>query len=361
MDIATNLNFLIESHQLQDKVKQMPLLSIHHLKGHRELRLAHLALGVITMGYVWQEGKEKPAKTLPKGLAVPYCRVSEVLGLPPILVYADSVLANWKKKDRNGPMDIGNLDTVFTLPGGDTCKGFLLVSLMVEKAASSGLQGIAMAMNSMVTHDISSMEEALLTTAASLIEMREAFQLMHGEVDPTLFYGVLRTFLSGWKDNPMLPEGLRYEGVWEEPRHFSGGSAAQSSAIQCFDELLGIRHKEEHDASFLMRMREYMPPPHRRLIEAIAAGPALRQYVISSASARLSFAYNCCVAELVKLRSYHINTVYKYINIPANKAKRSGCPFGGTSLALRETGTGGSDVLRFLQSIRNSTKDYLIY
>lgn len=35
----------------------MPLLSTRLLKGHRELRLAHLALGVMTMGYVWQEGE----------------------------------------------------------------------------------------------------------------------------------------------------------------------------------------------------------------------------------------------------------------------------------------------------------------
>lgn len=40
----------------------MPVLSPHHLKGHRELRLAHLALGFITMGYVWQEGQHLPAQ-----------------------------------------------------------------------------------------------------------------------------------------------------------------------------------------------------------------------------------------------------------------------------------------------------------
>lgn len=48
--------------------------------------------------------------------------------------------------------------------------------------------------------------------------------------------------LSRWKDNPAMPEGLVYEGVATEPLRYSGGSAAQSSVLQAFDEFLGIRH-----------------------------------------------------------------------------------------------------------------------
>lgn len=46
-----------------------------------------------------------------------------------------------------------------------------------------------------------------------------------------------------WKDNPSMPEGLVYEGVQEKPMEFSGGSAAQSSILHCFDELLGVQHE----------------------------------------------------------------------------------------------------------------------
>lgn len=47
-----------------------------------------------------------------------------------------------------------------------------------------------------------------------------------------------------WKDNPSMPKGLIYEGVQKEPMEYSGGSAAQSSLLHCFDELLGIKHEE---------------------------------------------------------------------------------------------------------------------
>lgn len=42
----------------------MPLLEMDLLRSHQELRLAHLALSVITMGYVWQEGEEDKVKVL---------------------------------------------------------------------------------------------------------------------------------------------------------------------------------------------------------------------------------------------------------------------------------------------------------
>lgn len=47
---------------LKVSVFQMPLLSSQFLTMHRELRLAHLALGVMTMGYIWQEGEKNIAE-----------------------------------------------------------------------------------------------------------------------------------------------------------------------------------------------------------------------------------------------------------------------------------------------------------
>lgn len=51
-------------------------------------------------------------------------------------------------------------------------------------------------------------------------------------------------YTSRWKDNPCMPQGLVYEGVQTEPIECSGGSAAQSSLLHCFDELLGVQHEE---------------------------------------------------------------------------------------------------------------------
>ncbi|KAM4606962.1 indoleamine 2,3-dioxygenase 2-like [Polymixia lowei] len=354
MDLANNLTPLIESHQLRDLVDRMPVLSPHRLTSHRELRLAHLALGVISMGYVWQEGQHAPAETLPKAVALPYWLVSRRLGLPPILTYADSVLANWKLKDPAGDMEIGNMDLIFTLPGGESCRGFFLVSLLVEMAASSGMTGAVEVMHGMEMHDLSKIQRGLLNVVQSLKNMKETFKLMHEHVDPTDFHGTLRIFVSGWRDNPMLPHGLLYEGVSKERIFLSGGSAAQSSAIQCFDALLCIEHDGDSGA-FLMRMRDYMPPAHRQLIETLSVCPSLQEFVLSCSNPAVCEAYDACVLALEDLRSYHLNVVAKYIIVPGSRARATGCPLRGVGAALDETGTGGSSLMVFLKSVRDTT------
>ncbi|XP_035982694.1 indoleamine 2,3-dioxygenase 2 isoform X2 [Fundulus heteroclitus] len=354
MDLANNLAHLIESRKLRDLVHKMPVLSPHLLSNHRELRLAHLALGFICMGYVWQEGQHEPAQILPKALAWPYWLISRRLGLPPILTYADSVLANWKLKDPTG-----NMDLIFSFPGGESCRGFFMVSLLVEMAGSSGITGALEVMHAMKISDLIGIQKGLIKVTQSLRKMKETFQLMHNHVEPNAFHGTLRIFVSGWRDNPMLPRGLLYEGVSNEPILLSGGSAAQSSAIQCFDALLCIQHEGETGA-FLTRMRDYMPPAHRQLIETLSVCPSLRDFITTCSSSDLCQAYNSCVSALVDLRSYHLNTVAKYVLVPGNRAISMGCPLRGVGTALNTTGTGGSDLMVFLKSVRNTTQRALI-
>lgn len=359
LDLAHNLTHLIESRKLRDLVHKMPVLSPDLLSNHRELRLAHLALGFISMGYVWQEGQHAAAQILPKALAWPFWLVSRRLGLPPILTYADSVLANWKLRDPTGEMEIGNLDLIFSFPGGESCRGFFIVSLLVEMAASSGLTGALEVMHAMKIVDLMGIQQGLVKVTQSLKKMKETFKLMHNHVDPTAFHGTLRIFVSGWRDNPMLPRGLLYEGVSNEPILLSGGSAAQSSAIQCFDALLCIQHEDETGA-FLTRMRDYMPPAHRQLIETLSVCPSLRDVIMSQPRSDLCQAYNSCVSALVDLRNYHLNTVTKYVLVPGNHARNMGCPLRGVGTALNTTGTGGSSLMVFLKSVRNATRKALI-
>lgn len=107
-------------------------------------------------------------------------------------------------------------------------------------------------------------------------------------------------------------------------------------------------------------MRDYMPPAHRQLIEALSVCPSLRDFILSCSSSDLCQVYNCCVSALVDLRNYHLNTVAKYVVVPGNQARSMGCPLRGVCTALNATGTGGCDLMVFLKSVRNTTQKVLI-
>uniref|UniRef100_A0A7N4P7P4 Indoleamine 2,3-dioxygenase 1 n=1 Tax=Sarcophilus harrisii TaxID=9305 RepID=A0A7N4P7P4_SARHA len=339
--LAKNLPTLVEEGQFREEAEQLPELSIDELQGYKEQRLAHLALSVITMGYVWQD-----RNVLPRNIAVPFWNLSEKLGLPPIMVYADCVLANWKKKDPLGSMTYDNMDTLFAFPGGDCSKGFFLVSLLVEKAAASAMKVIPDIFEAVKKKNSESLKESLQSVASSVYEAYKTFQLVHD-------------FLC-WKNCSLLPKGLIYEGVSEIPKEFAGGSAAQSSIMQCFDALLGIQHTTENDeksAKYLEEMRNYMPSPHKIFLEAVASHSSVRDFVSSSDDIQLKKAYNECVKALVHIRNYHLQVVNKYIISPSSKQDSEK---GQKSSDDEVKGTGGTNLLIFLRSVRDTTKRALL-
>ncbi|XP_038951143.1 indoleamine 2,3-dioxygenase 2 isoform X1 [Rattus norvegicus] len=346
MEIAHRLPHLIESHQLQAHVYEMPLLDCRFLTSYREQRLAHLVLAAITMGFVWQEGEAQPQK------------VSRSLGLPPILVHSDLVLTNWTKRNPEGPLEIGNLETIISFPGGESLQGFILVTVLVEKAAVPGIKALVLGVEAIRQHSQDTLLEALQQLRLSIQDITRALAQMHDYVDPEIFYLVIRIFLSGWKDNPVMPVGLVYEGVSTEPLKYSGGSAAQSSVLHAFDEFLGIQHCKE-SVDFLHRMRDYMPPSHKAFLEDLHSAPSLRDYILDSGPGGCLMAYNQCVEALGELRSYHINMVARYIISAASKA-RSRMLTRLSPHALEDRGTGGTAVLSFLKSVREKTMEAIL-
>ncbi|XP_035641485.1 indoleamine 2,3-dioxygenase 2-like isoform X3 [Oncorhynchus keta] len=301
---------------------------------------------------------------LPRNLAIPYCEVSQRLGLPPILTHADAVLANWRKRDPQGLFDMENLELLVTLPGGDSVRGFFMVTLQVELAAVPAIKSIPLVINGVQRGDAETVTRALEEFSQAIQGMTDALKLMHVYVKPEVFYGIMRIYLSGWKDNSSMPAGLVYEGVQAEPMEYSGGSAAQSSLLHCFDELLGVKH-EAMSGAFLTRMRNYMPPSHKRLIQDISLQPSLRGFVQQQACEPLTAAFQLCVTKLLALRSYHINVVSRFITVPAARARQlrnqgnisQEETVSRAPTALEEKGTGGSGIMNFLKTVRDCTRD----
>jgi indoleamine 2,3-dioxygenase len=94
--------------------------------------------------------------------------------------------------------------------------------------------------------------------------------LCREKCDPYIYYARVRQPMSGWRNNPALPQGLTYEGVAPQEHlhlditaggaaywHGGGGSGdgalrlqlygetgAQSSVVPAFDIALGVEHEK---------------------------------------------------------------------------------------------------------------------
>lgn len=182
----------------------------------------------------------------------------------------------------------------------------------------------------------------MITTV--LAEMHTLLLRMPEKCDPYIFFHRIRPFLAGWE-----APGLVYEGVSETPQQFAGGSAAQSSLLQALDAGLGIAHHDDETRPFLLEMRRYMPPPHRRFIESLEAGPSLRHFALVQRDRHpaLYERYNDCVQGLDKFRKAHLEIAVRYIlhQTPDQGAVK---------------GTGGTSFVPFLSKARRETRKGLI-
>eukprot|EP01135_Chromosphaera_perkinsii_P003150 Nk52_evm39s236 gene=Nk52_evmTU39s236 len=369
-DIAGDIGQLVLTGNIRDKVlNQLPLLDYQKLESTREKFRGALLLGIIGSGYVWGEGEVNVARVLPRNVAIPWCGVCDVLGLPPVITHSCLVLYNWRLVDKSRPMTLNNIAMHNVMCGGIDEAWFYIVTVAIEAEGGDAAQAMVGAQKAVLENDSQKLLSHLRQLKKSLVKMNEVMEEMHQKLDPHIFYTRIRPFLAGWKNSKLLPDGLIYEGVSETPMCYSGGSAAQSSLVQAFDVIFDIEHfatkeAEEADAggavngptpagrtnSFLRDMRNYMPLVHRNFLKALEGGPCIRDYIVSLADKEaLLNAFNEGVEGLEKFRSKHIQMVTRYIMIPAQKNKCKG--------SLSDRGTGGTDLMPFLKQARNETSE----
>ncbi|XP_062518540.1 indoleamine 2,3-dioxygenase 2-like [Corticium candelabrum] len=355
-------SLLSKSADVRDVINRMPLLDYTRLDKITDYRRAHAVLAVIGEAYVWCRGDSGVPPCLPQNIAIPWVGVSKYLGLPPVVTHFDVVLNNWRKIDVNGPLELSNLTTIYAFsPAGKDEQWFSLVTLQIELEAAPAVRCTVEAQRCVVEDDFETLIKCLQTIKHSVKKMQAVLLRMVEQCDYSVFYNQIRLFLAGWKGMKALPEGMLYEGVWEKPMQFVGGSAAQSSTIHCLSECLGIDYSCSDDgdesashANFIAEMRDYMPRQHRDFLVALSRGPSVREYAKRLKLEGLTAEYNFCLATLEEFRSKHIQLVARYITVESRK---------GTSQdhdSLKETGTGGTGIMSFLKYIRDKTRQHVL-
>lgn len=389
--LVANLPALILSRRIRSLCDKLGEISTANLGSEPQWRRAYLVLGFLAHAYVWA-GSE-PADRLPKNIATPLQETAAHLGLPPLATYAGLCLWNFREilpvehgtalDVEDSGFDLSNLTTINTFTGSIDEQWFYLVSVFFEARGARAVRLAVAAAESAENGDVDATLRNLQQLAEAIDHLGSVLMRMEEHCDPHVFYFRLRPYLAGWKN--MADVGLKggvYYGDETTPQSYAGGSNAQSSLIQCFDSLLGVRHYDTgerplpHEASaaatppssvensFLLEMQSYMPRKHRHFLQAISQNSQIQKLVKENPTPELVLAYDACLAMLKAFRDKHIQIVTRYIILQAKKAGLMGSLLTVRSgLARRkkagaeERGTGGTALLPFLKQCRDETGD----
>ncbi len=317
-----------------------------------QLRRLILLYSFLAHAYVW--GEPTPAKILPRNIAVPFYKVSQKMGRPPILSYASYILDNWMPINDQEPIASDNIMISQNFLDGLDENWFILIHLDIEVKAAPSLAAIPSILKGIERDDVSTVMSALTDIKNTWTNINAIMKRMPEGCDPYIYYNRIRPYLNGWKNNQVLPEGLIYKGVTaygEKPQKFLGATGAQGAIVPTMDALLNIAHEPDPLRKYLMEMRDYMPPKHRAFVEAVEKHSTLRNFVKNRLNQwpKLTDLYNDCVSLMEKFRTQHLKLAAGYINQQATKVNKN-----------NGIGTGGTPFMQYLKKHRDECSQHLL-
>jgi indoleamine 2,3-dioxygenase len=325
---------LIRSRRLRRVLSGLPPFDVDALATDGEQERALLLLCHFANAWVW--GGDTPDLALPRVIAQPLCAVATLLDRQPIAHYASMTLRNWQLVNPLESVSVDNARTQVQFLGGVDEDWFFIASMGVELAGAPLLSVVAMA--DLVSRDGTDGELQLLVErfVDGMVAVHAALERVRVWCDPVTYYHRVRPFVSGWP-----APGVTYEGVWNEPRRYLGGSAAQSSLLQLFDALFGVAHPDAPAGAYLRKVRDYMPRPQRQFVEDIEQSSRVRSRA-ELGTGGLRDAYNGAVAALQSFRAAHMQLAHDYILRPAGPV-------------ADPKGTGGTALTDFLRGAHDTT------
>lgn len=350
IDAAENLSGLLTSGQVRKWLDRLPDPGVAAFAADASedaVRAAMVRYSFLIQAYVWGE-PGAPAR-LPANLAVPIVVLAERLDQAPLLPYSAYVLDNWTRIDKAGAIALDNIAMVQNFFGGQDENWFVLVHVAIEAEAG---QALALATDLVTASDAGdgARVTALLTEMNAVWDRINAlFDRMPERCDPYIYYQRVRPYIHGWKNNPVLGDGLIYEGVAKyggRPQAFRGQTGSQSSIVPSMDALFGVVHQNDALREFLAELHHYRPTQHRRFIEDMAVASKLRAFAVREGDAAMRDIFNACVEQVARFRTRHLEYAASYINKQASAG-----PGNDT-----DVGTGGTPFMKYLKKHRDENR-----
>lgn len=300
-----------------------------------QLRLYYVRVGFLASAYINQVGQE-PSRVLPANLALPLCRACKLLNRPPILSYDGYALYNWKRFNKDGPIALGNIDTVQNFVHLYDEHWFILVHVEIEAIAARILDAIATVQAALDADQPGPIDDAVRNIAGAVNEQVRVLRRIPEKMDPALYYKTFRPYIRFFENVEYEAEvagGHVAAGSAARLRiNFRGETGAQSSIMPILVAFMKIPHRPSMLTNHLIDMRNYMPAEHRALIATVEAMPGIR----SIASKQN---YNAVLDAMAEFRSVHYGWAQEYIN------RRTDDP----------RGTGGTPYMQWLKQLIDET------
>lgn len=298
------------------------------------LQRASVTLSFLLHFYVHSHPPPTSNLRIPRSIAIPLDQVATLLGLPPILTYATTVLYNVVPADRTKIFHLTSNPPVYvhhTFTGLASEAHFYLVSSLVELHGVRALSIMRSALDEAFVGDrlaLKRISGSLKALAGVIDGLTDVMKQMRAGCDPAEFYWLIRPWFRGSDGDGPGGLGWLFEGVGEEDeggerKVVSGPSAGQSSLVHSLDIFLGVDHTPRPpaggqsstgtDSTFMQRMLQYMPGPHRTfLLHLQTSKPTVRDLVLANQSfdgGELSSSYDQAVVAMGKFRDYHSSSL----------------------------------------------------
>lgn len=294
------------------------------LAAEEELRLYYVRLGFIASGFVNQIG-QPACHTLPANIAVPLVKACELLERPPILSYDGYALYNWRRIDPDGPIALGNIDTLQNFVELYDEHWFILVHVEIEALAAEIFRALVPMLENW---NAESINNALWQIAGCLEKQLKVLQRIPEHMSPHLYFQEFRPYIRFFEE-------VSYEGVDQVSLSQRGETGAQSSVIPSLVALLKIPHKPSALTNHLHDMRHYMPARHRLILEELERLTPLNSLAEAGA-------FNAVLENLALFREQHLRWAESYINAHVSDPR----------------GTGGTPYMQWLKQLIDETRAY---
>lgn len=287
----------------------------------------------------------------PKIIGIPLYLVSKRLQIVPSMTHAAVNL--WNNKiifNSDGTFDLDKIQIINTMTGDESENWFYMIHIAIE--ASGGRMLWKMSQIHKYFNENPSESIKFLKKMSDNLKLSTGFiKRMHEGCDPDFFFNRLRIYLSG-SENDNLPEGIILDlsdiGEPDLVLKYAGGSAAQSTLIQVYDALLGVKHSPKIN-EYLVNIRNYMPQSHRNYLEMMIKLPSLPE-IVDKNNKELVAELTNCVQQLERFRMSHMGLIHSYI------MRFVGKPVETDSNAHGEKGSGGTNPVEFCNDTIEMTK-----